>query len=126
MESNKKRPYLTCSIVNHDCLSKKKKKQTFLSMGYVLLLLRQLLRIVSPYLVPDCPTVLEHNASPDDSSRTTVTVSFRVVTGMRPQPDLSPNQLALRIVCGTETTLICKEDTSPMMRCPVLRLLTAL
>ncbi|GFV24832.1 hypothetical protein TNCV_883001 [Trichonephila clavipes] len=40
------------------------------------------------------------NASPNNTSRTAVTVYFRDVTGMKPCPDLSPNQLALRITCG--------------------------
>ncbi|GFV51455.1 hypothetical protein TNCV_843941 [Trichonephila clavipes] len=43
---------------------------------------------------------------------------------MKPCPDLSPNQLALRITCGTETSLIHKEDTIPLKRCPVFCLLT--
>ncbi|GFT90650.1 uncharacterized protein TNCV_3128221 [Trichonephila clavipes] len=54
------------------------------------------------------------NASPDKISRTTVIVSFLDVTGIQPCPDLSPNQNALRIASGTETTLIRKEDTTPL------------
>ena len=46
-------------------------------------------------------------------------VSFHDVTGMQPCPDLSPNQLAFRIAFGTETTLICKENMTPLMQCPV-------
>ncbi|GFU37586.1 hypothetical protein TNCV_4275041 [Trichonephila clavipes] len=30
---------------------------------------------------------------------------------MKRCPDFSPNQMALRIACGTQTTLIRKEDT---------------
>ncbi|GFX76468.1 hypothetical protein TNCV_2130191 [Trichonephila clavipes] len=40
--------------------------------------------------------------------------SFLDVTGINPCPDLSPNQNALRIASGTETTLIRKEDTTPL------------
>ncbi|GFW94490.1 uncharacterized protein TNCV_2702111 [Trichonephila clavipes] len=57
---------------------------------------------------------VQHNASPDKSSRTTVMVSFLDVTGIKPGPDLSPNQKALRIASDTESTLIRKEDTTPL------------
>ncbi|GFX65122.1 uncharacterized protein TNCV_452601 [Trichonephila clavipes] len=62
---------------------------------------------------------VQHNASPDRNSKTTVTVSFLGVTGIKPGPDLSPNQNALRITSGTEPTLIHKEDTTPFVSCPV-------
>ncbi|GFX25348.1 hypothetical protein TNCV_1275081 [Trichonephila clavipes] len=51
---------------------------------------------------------------PDKNSRTTVMVSFLDVTGIKPCPDLFPNQNALRIASGTELTLIRKEDTTPL------------
>ncbi|GFW75894.1 long-chain-fatty-acid--CoA ligase 1 [Trichonephila clavipes] len=57
---------------------------------------------------------VQHNASPDKNSRTTVMVSFLDVTGIKPCPDLSPNQNALRIASSTEPTLIRKEDTTPL------------
>ncbi|GFW37249.1 uncharacterized protein TNCV_5021471 [Trichonephila clavipes] len=57
---------------------------------------------------------VQHNASPDKNSRTTVMVFFLDVTGIKPCPDLSPNQNALRIASGTEPTLIRKEDTTPL------------
>ncbi|GFX09858.1 uncharacterized protein TNCV_3565361 [Trichonephila clavipes] len=57
---------------------------------------------------------VQHNDSPDKNSRTTVMVSFLAVTGIKPCPDLSPNQNALRIASGTEPTLIRKEDTTPL------------
>ncbi|GFV46091.1 protein outspread [Trichonephila clavipes] len=57
---------------------------------------------------------VQHNASPDKNSRTTVMVSLLDVTGIKPYPDLSPNQNALRIASGTEPTLIRKEDTTPL------------
>ncbi|GFU63901.1 uncharacterized protein TNCV_4204181 [Trichonephila clavipes] len=57
---------------------------------------------------------VQHNASPDKNSRTTVMVSFLDVAGIKPFPDLSPNQNALRITSGTEPTLIRKEDTTPL------------
>ncbi|GFS89576.1 uncharacterized protein TNCV_1810631 [Trichonephila clavipes] len=56
---------------------------------------------------------VQHNACPDKNSRTTVMVSFLDVTGIKPCPDLSPNQNALRIASGTEPTLIRKDDTIP-------------
>ncbi|GFW40061.1 uncharacterized protein TNCV_5117441 [Trichonephila clavipes] len=69
------------------------------------------------------PTV-QHNGSADDFNKTIIAVSFHDVTGLKPCTDLSPNQLALGIVYGTEKTLIRKEDTTPLMRCPVFVLLT--
>ncbi|GFX51745.1 uncharacterized protein TNCV_5014471 [Trichonephila clavipes] len=66
---------------------------------------------------------IQYNASSNDNSRTTVTVTFRDVTGMKPCPNLSSNQLALRIACGTETTLIPKENSTSLIRCPVFVLL---
>ncbi|GFT43496.1 uncharacterized protein TNCV_815411 [Trichonephila clavipes] len=57
---------------------------------------------------------VQHNASPDKNSRTTVMVSFLDVTSIKPCPNLSPNQNALRIASGTEPTLIRKEDTTPL------------
>ncbi|GFS69991.1 uncharacterized protein TNCV_747751 [Trichonephila clavipes] len=57
---------------------------------------------------------VQHNASPDKNSRTTVMVSFLDVTGIKPCPDLSPNQNALRIASGTEPTLIRKKDTTSL------------
>ncbi|GFX21122.1 hypothetical protein TNCV_4367011 [Trichonephila clavipes] len=41
-------------------------------------------------------------------------VPFLDVTGIKPCPDLSPNQNALRIASGTEPTFIRKEDTTPL------------
>ncbi|GFW28077.1 hypothetical protein TNCV_769571 [Trichonephila clavipes] len=52
--------------------------------------------------------------SSDKNSRTNVMVSFLDVTGIKPCPDLSPNQNALRIASGTEPTLIRKDDTTPL------------
>ncbi|GFT25132.1 uncharacterized protein TNCV_180271 [Trichonephila clavipes] len=63
---------------------------------------------------------VQHNASPDKKSRTTVMVSFLGVTGIKPGPDLSPNQNALRITSGTEPTLIHKEDTTPLVDISVI------
>ncbi|GFU35636.1 uncharacterized protein TNCV_2099341 [Trichonephila clavipes] len=57
---------------------------------------------------------VQHNASPDKNSRTTVMVSFLDVTGIKPCPDLFPNQNALRIAFDTKPTLIRKEDTAPL------------
>ncbi|GFV46750.1 uncharacterized protein TNCV_1882091 [Trichonephila clavipes] len=41
-------------------------------------------------------------------------------------PSLSPNQLAMRIACSTEATLIHKEDVTPLMNCTVFVLFTPL
>ncbi|GFV89662.1 hypothetical protein TNCV_1576351 [Trichonephila clavipes] len=38
--------------------------------------------------------------------------SFRDVTGMKPCPNHSPNQLLMKIACGAETTLMRKKDTA--------------
>ncbi|GFX14900.1 uncharacterized protein TNCV_1486421 [Trichonephila clavipes] len=69
---------------------------------------------------------VQHNASPDKNSRTSLMVSFLDVTGIKPCPDLSPNQNALRIASGTEPTLIRKEDTTPLISCPVFVLFAPL
>ncbi|GFX47677.1 hypothetical protein TNCV_699311 [Trichonephila clavipes] len=68
---------------------------------------------------------VQRNASPDDNSRTAITISINDVTGMKAYPDLFLYQLALRIACGPETTLIRKKDTTPLIRCSVFVLLTA-
>ncbi|GFS79860.1 uncharacterized protein TNCV_750401 [Trichonephila clavipes] len=57
---------------------------------------------------------VQHIASPDKNSMTTVMVSFLDVTGIKPCSDLSLNQNALRIASGTEPTLIRKKDTTPL------------
>ncbi|GFU92389.1 uncharacterized protein TNCV_824151 [Trichonephila clavipes] len=62
---------------------------------------------------------VQHNASLDRNSKTTVTVFFLGVIVIKLGPDLSPNQNALRITSGTETTLIHKEETTPLNSCPV-------
>ncbi|GFU61236.1 uncharacterized protein TNCV_3002851 [Trichonephila clavipes] len=62
----------------------------------------------------DLSSPVQHNASSYKNSRTTVMVSFLDVTGIKPCPDLSLNQNTLRIASGTEPTLICKEDTTPL------------
>ncbi|GFW74267.1 uncharacterized protein TNCV_2524711 [Trichonephila clavipes] len=85
---------------------------------------KYLLTIAIPDYRPSVENVefsspVQHNASPDKNSRTTVTVSSLDVTGIKLGPDLSPNQNALRIASGTEPTLIRKEDTTPLISCPV-------
>ncbi|GFX70149.1 uncharacterized protein TNCV_4615871 [Trichonephila clavipes] len=80
---------------------------------------KYLLTIAIPDYRPSIENVelsspVQHNASPDKNSRTTVMVSFLDVTCIKPCPDLSPNQNALRIASGTEPTLIRKEDTTPL------------
>ncbi|GFW65103.1 uncharacterized protein TNCV_393691 [Trichonephila clavipes] len=63
---------------------------------------------------------VQHNTSPDRNSRTTVTVSFLGVTGIKPGPVLSSNQNALRNTSGTEPTLIHEEDTTPLVDISVI------
>ncbi|GFX07885.1 uncharacterized protein TNCV_4161541 [Trichonephila clavipes] len=80
---------------------------------------KYLLTIANPGYRPSIENVklslpVQHNASPDKNSGTIVMVSFLDVTGIKPCPDLSPNQNALRIASGTEPTLIRKEDTTPL------------
>ncbi|GFW42990.1 uncharacterized protein TNCV_4651591 [Trichonephila clavipes] len=76
---------------------------------------KYLLTIAIPGYRPSIENVelsspFQHNASPGKNSRTTVMVSFLDVTGIKPCPDVSPNQNALRIAFGIEPTLIRKED----------------
>ncbi|GFU45063.1 uncharacterized protein TNCV_4235521 [Trichonephila clavipes] len=85
---------------------------------------KYLLTIAIPDYRPSVENVelsspVQHNASPDKDSRTTVTVSFLDATGIKPGLDRSPNQNALRIASGTEPTLIRKVDTTPLISCPV-------
>ncbi|GFU86819.1 uncharacterized protein TNCV_1342641 [Trichonephila clavipes] len=89
-----------------------------------------LLTIVIPDYRPSIENVelsspVQHNASPDKNSRTTVLVSFLdgVFPGIKPCSNLSPNQNALRIASGTEPTLIRIEDTTPL---PVVQFLCSL
>ncbi|GFU57601.1 uncharacterized protein TNCV_3637591 [Trichonephila clavipes] len=60
---------------------------------------------------------VQYNASPDDNSRTLVTVSLCDVTGIKPCPNRFPNQLLLRTVRGTKTTFIRKEDDLLVLHC---------
>ncbi|GFX26825.1 uncharacterized protein TNCV_1839981 [Trichonephila clavipes] len=85
---------------------------------------KYLLTIAIPDYRPSVENVelsspVQHNASTDKDSRTTVTVSFLDVTGIKPGPDLSPNQNVLRIASGIKPTLIRKEDTTPLISRPV-------
>ncbi|GFW76866.1 uncharacterized protein TNCV_59641 [Trichonephila clavipes] len=85
---------------------------------------KYLLTIAIPGCRPSIENVelsspVQHNASPDKNSRTIVMVSFLDVTGIKPCPDLSLNQNALRIPSSTEPTLIRKEDMTPLISCPV-------
>ncbi|GFX26347.1 uncharacterized protein TNCV_949451 [Trichonephila clavipes] len=69
---------------------------------------------------------VQHIASPDNNSRTSVMVSFLYVTCIKPCLDLFPNQKAFKIASGTEPTLIRKEDTTPLISCPVFVLSASL
>ncbi|GFV42772.1 uncharacterized protein TNCV_841271 [Trichonephila clavipes] len=85
---------------------------------------KYLLTIAIPTYRPSIENVelsspVQYNASPDKNSRTSVMVSFLDVTGIKPCPDLSPNQNALRIASGTEPTLTRKKDTTTLISCPV-------
>ncbi|GFY20065.1 uncharacterized protein TNCV_2147581 [Trichonephila clavipes] len=80
---------------------------------------KYLLTIAIPDYRPSIENVelrspVQHNASTDKNSRTTVMVSFLDVTGIKPCPDLSLIQNALRIAFGTKPTLIRKEDMTPL------------
>ncbi|GFU35783.1 uncharacterized protein TNCV_1083471 [Trichonephila clavipes] len=80
---------------------------------------KYLLTIAIPGYRPSIENVeltspVQHNASPDKNSRTIVMVYFLDVTGIKPCPDLSPNQNALRIASVTEPTVIRKEDRTPL------------
>ncbi|GFX90607.1 uncharacterized protein TNCV_3194251 [Trichonephila clavipes] len=88
---------------------------------------KYLLTIAIPSYRPSVENVelssrVQHNASPDKNCRTTVTVSSFDVTGIKPGPNLSPNQNALRIASGTEPTLIRKANTASLISCPVFEL----
>ncbi|GFW73293.1 uncharacterized protein TNCV_2799571 [Trichonephila clavipes] len=85
---------------------------------------KYLLTIAIPDYRPSIENVelsllVQHNASPDKNSRTTVMVSFLDVTGKKPCPDLTPNQNTLILASGTEPTIIRKEGTTPLISCPV-------
>lgn len=69
---------------------------------------------------------VQHYASSDENSKTTAKVSFHDVTGMQTCSDLSPSLLVYRINCCTEMTFICKENISPLMKCPVFDLFAPL
>ncbi|GFX33631.1 uncharacterized protein TNCV_1932981 [Trichonephila clavipes] len=80
---------------------------------------KYLLTIAIPDYRPSIENVglsspVQHDASPDKNSSTTVMVSFLDVTGIKPGPSFSPNQNTLRIASGTEPTLIRKEDMTPL------------
>ncbi|GFS55368.1 uncharacterized protein TNCV_1626741 [Trichonephila clavipes] len=68
---------------------------------------------------------VQHNATLGDNFKIIAMISFHDVTGRKPGPDLSPNQLALRLACGSETTLNRKEPTTALI-CPVFVLLSPL
>ncbi|GFX50954.1 uncharacterized protein TNCV_2733051 [Trichonephila clavipes] len=80
---------------------------------------KYLLTMVIPDYRPSIENVelsspVQHNTSPHKNTRTTVMVSFLDVTAIKPCPDLSPKQNALKIASGTEPTLFCKEDMTPL------------
>ncbi|GFV20589.1 uncharacterized protein TNCV_776351 [Trichonephila clavipes] len=109
--------WLCIGIHKNEVWAKGTSEQTHMGKKY-------LLTIAIPGYRPSIENVelsspVHHNASPDKNSRTTVMVSFLDVTGIKPCPDLSLNQNALRIASGTEPTLIRKEDTTPLISCPV-------
>ncbi|GFX00637.1 uncharacterized protein TNCV_2236441 [Trichonephila clavipes] len=62
---------------------------------------------------------VQHNASPDKNSRTTIMMSFLDVTGIKPCREHFPNQNTLIIASGTEPTFNRKEDTTPLISCSV-------
>ncbi|GFX44754.1 uncharacterized protein TNCV_1802351 [Trichonephila clavipes] len=87
-------------------------EQTHMGKKYLLTIAIPGYRPLSKNLELSLP--IQHNASPDKNSRTTVMVSFLDVTDIKPCPDLNPNQNAFRIASNTEPTLIRKEDPTPL------------
>ncbi|GFW17446.1 uncharacterized protein TNCV_3240761 [Trichonephila clavipes] len=92
---NSKSPMWPCIVIhkNEVCASGTS-EQTHMGKKY-------LLTIAIPDYRPSMENVelsspVQHNASPDKNSRTTVMVPFLDVTGIKPCPVLSPNQNALR------------------------------
>ncbi|GFU16035.1 uncharacterized protein TNCV_1299981 [Trichonephila clavipes] len=110
---NSKSPMWPCIVIHkNEVWANGTSEQTHMGKKY-------LLTIAIPDYRPSIENVelsspVHHNASPDKNSRTPIMVSFLDVTGIKPCPDLSPNQNALRIASGTEPTLIRKEDTTPL------------
>ncbi|GFU22506.1 uncharacterized protein TNCV_1304171 [Trichonephila clavipes] len=115
---NSKSPMWPCIVIHkNEVWANGTSEQTHMGKKY-------LLTIAIPDYRPSIENVelsspVQHNAFPNKNSRTSVMVSFLDVTGIKPCPDLSPNQNALRIASGTEPTLIRKEDTTPLFSCPV-------
>ncbi|GFY22385.1 uncharacterized protein TNCV_2176461 [Trichonephila clavipes] len=110
---NSKSPMRPCIVINkNEVWDNGTSEQTYTGKKY-------LLTIAIPDYRPSIKNVelsssVQHNALPDKNSGTTVMVSFLDVNGIKPCPDLSPNQNALRIASGTEPTLIRKEDMTPL------------
>ncbi|GFX70940.1 uncharacterized protein TNCV_1689231 [Trichonephila clavipes] len=92
---NSKSPMWTCIVIHkNEVWANGTSEQTHMGKKY-------LLTIAIPYYRPSIENVelsspVQHNASPDKNSRTTVMVSSLDVTGIKPRPYLSPNKNALR------------------------------
>ncbi|GFV24563.1 uncharacterized protein TNCV_4087891 [Trichonephila clavipes] len=80
---------------------------------------KYLLTIAIPDYRPSIENVelsspVQHNASPDKNSRTTVMVSFLDVHWYKTVSRSLSNQNALRIASGTEPILVRKKDATPL------------
>ncbi|GFU63857.1 hypothetical protein TNCV_3496691 [Trichonephila clavipes] len=64
-------------------------------------------------------TTTKHDASPKREHRDLHTVPFNDVRGMIAASPLSPDEYAMRIATQTESTLICKEYSSPFIVSPI-------
>ncbi|GFU63447.1 uncharacterized protein TNCV_44931 [Trichonephila clavipes] len=110
---NSKSPMWPCIVIHkNEVWANGTSEQTHMGKKY-------LLTIAIPDYRPSIENVelsspIQRNASPDKNSSTPVMVHFLDVKGIKPCPDLSPNQNALRITSGNEPTLFCKEDKTPM------------
>ncbi|GFV33006.1 uncharacterized protein TNCV_2023741 [Trichonephila clavipes] len=115
---NSKSPMRPCIVIHkNEVWANGISEQTHIGKKYLLTIVIPGYKSSVENVEPISP--IQHNASPDKNSRTTVTVSFLDVTGAKPGTDLSPNQNTSRIASCTQTTLTRKEDTTPLISCPV-------
>ncbi|GFW70997.1 hypothetical protein TNCV_190881 [Trichonephila clavipes] len=61
----------------------------------------------------------KHDASPNENTATSIPVPFNDVRGMIAASPLSPDEYAMRIATQTESALICKEYSSPLIVSPI-------
>ncbi|GFY07726.1 hypothetical protein TNCV_4133231 [Trichonephila clavipes] len=68
----------------------------------------------SGYRSVELSPLVQHNVFPDGNSRTTVRSPSVMLQERNRIPTSTPNQLGLRITCGTKMNLIRKEGTTPL------------